>query len=59
MNEADEAEIDRWLATFPAPRPARTFLVHGEPPALAAAQERMDRLGWLASAPRHLEVAPL
>src|SRR5512138_1454128 len=55
---ADEAEIDRWLATFPSP-PARTFLVHGEPAALALAKERMDRLGWPASIPRHLEVAAL
>src|SRR5512133_678575 len=55
---ADEAEISRWLATFPAP-PRRTFLVHGEPPALAAAKERMDRLGWASHVPRHLEEVPL
>jgi metallo-beta-lactamase family protein len=54
---ADEAEIARWLATFPVP-PRRTFLVHGEPASLAAAQARMDALGWPAEAPRHLaEVA--
>ncbi len=51
---ADEAEIARWLATFPA-QPRRTFLVHGEPAALAAARERMDALGWRAEVPRHLE----
>ena len=51
---ADEAGIERWLASFPSP-PARTFLVHGEGPALAAAKERMDRLGWPAHAPSHLE----
>jgi metallo-beta-lactamase family protein len=51
---ADEAEIARWLATFPAP-PARTFLVHGEPAALAAAKQRMDRLGWPADVPAHLQ----
>ncbi|BDG06631.1 MBL fold metallo-hydrolase RNA specificity domain-containing protein [Anaeromyxobacter oryzae] len=51
---ADEAEISRWLRTFPTP-PRRTFLVHGEPAALAAAQARMDALGWPAQAPRHLE----
>jgi metallo-beta-lactamase family protein len=51
---ADEAEIERWLASFPAP-PARTFLVHGEGPALAASKERMERLGWPAHAPAHLE----
>jgi metallo-beta-lactamase family protein len=55
---ADEAEIGRWLASFPAP-PARTFLVHGEGPALAAAKERMDRLGWTAHVPAHLEVVEL
>ncbi len=55
---ADEAEIERWLATFRSP-PARTFLVHGEPPALAAARERMDRLGWAVHVPRHLEEVPL
>ncbi len=51
---ADEAEIERWLATFPAP-PARTFLVHGEPPSLAASLARMERLGWPAQIPKHLE----
>ncbi|HEY6100850.1 MAG TPA: MBL fold metallo-hydrolase [Anaeromyxobacter sp.] len=51
---ADEGELSRWLASFPAP-PARTFLVHGEGPALAAAKARMDRLGWPAHAPTHLE----
>lgn len=51
---ADERELSRWLATFPAP-PRRTFLVHGEPAALAAAKERMDRLGWPAHVPQHLE----
>jgi metallo-beta-lactamase family protein len=33
--------------------------VHGEPGALAAAQARMDELGWPAHVPRHLEEAPL
>ncbi|HTN54510.1 MAG TPA: MBL fold metallo-hydrolase [Anaeromyxobacter sp.] len=51
---ADEAELSRWLATFPAP-PRRTFLVHGEPSALAAAKVRMDLLGWPAQVPHHLE----
>lgn len=51
---ADEGELSRWLATFPAP-PARTFLVHGEGAALAAAKDRMDRLGWRAHVPAHLE----
>jgi metallo-beta-lactamase family protein len=51
---ADEAELSRWLATFPAP-PARTFLVHGEPSTLAASLARMQKLGWPASVPAHLE----
>ncbi len=55
---ADEDELQRWLATFPAP-PARTFLVHGEPPALQASLERMERLGWPAHVPRHLEEVTL
>ncbi len=55
---ADEAEIERWLATFPSP-PGRTFLVHGEPAALAASLARMERLGWPAHVPAHLEEVPL
>jgi metallo-beta-lactamase family protein len=55
---ADEAEISRWLSTFPAP-PRRTFLVHGEPPALEAARQRMDRLGWRSHVPVHLEQVAL
>lgn len=51
---ADEAEVERWLATFPS-RPKRTFLVHGEPAALAAARARMDRMGWPAEVPAHLQ----
>jgi metallo-beta-lactamase family protein len=51
---ADENELSGWLATFPVP-PRRTFLVHGEPSALAAAKDRMDRLGWPSHVPRHLE----
>ncbi len=55
---ADEAEIARWLATFATP-PRRTLLVHGEPGALDAAKARMDRLGWPAHVPRHLEEVEL
>ncbi len=55
---ADEPELVRWLETFPSP-PARTFLVHGEPAALSAAKARMDRLGWSAHAPAHLEEVEL
>ncbi len=37
----------------------KTFLVHGEPTALAAAKARMDRLGWPAHVPQHLEEVAL
>jgi metallo-beta-lactamase family protein len=55
---ADEGEIVHWLGTFPSP-PGRTFLVHGEPAALAAAKARMDRLAWPCHVPGHLEEVPL
>jgi metallo-beta-lactamase family protein len=55
---ADEDEIARWLGTLPAP-PRRTFLVHGEPTALAAAKARPDRWGWPAQVPHHLEEVAL
>lgn len=55
---ADEAELERWLATFPAP-PRLTLLVHGEPAALAAAKARIDRMGWAGHAPAHLEEVTL
>lgn len=55
---ADEAELGRWLATFPAP-PRRTFLVHGEPAALAASRVRLDRLGWPCDVPAHLDAFEL
>jgi metallo-beta-lactamase family protein len=51
---ADEAELERWLGTFPSP-PGRTFLVHGEPAALAASLARMERLRWPALVPTHLQ----
>jgi metallo-beta-lactamase family protein len=55
---ADEADLCRWLATFPAP-PRTTFLVHGEPPALAEAKARLGRMGWPCEVPRHLEAFAL
>ena len=43
---ADSDEILRWLRGFTAP-PARTFLVHGEPPAMEALKARVSsELGW-------------
>ena len=55
---ADEGEISRWLSTFPS-APGRTFLVHGEPLALEAARARMERLGWKAQVPAHMEEVQL
>jgi metallo-beta-lactamase family protein len=55
---ADEEEIVRWLRTFPSPA-GKTYLVHGEPAALAAAKARMDRLAWPTHVPQHLEEVPL
>jgi metallo-beta-lactamase family protein len=51
---ADEDGLERWLRSLPAP-PRRTFLVHGEPTALAASAERLARWGWPAHVPQHLE----
>jgi metallo-beta-lactamase family protein len=51
---ADEAEIVRWLESFPS-KAGRTYLVHGEPASLAAAKARMDRMGWPAHVAQHLE----
>jgi metallo-beta-lactamase family protein len=43
---ADEAELLRWLEGFRQP-PARTYLVHGEPPAAAALAAAIQaRFGW-------------
>ena len=39
---ADAGEIMRWLSGFVAP-PAKTYLVHGEPPALDALRDRITR----------------
>jgi metallo-beta-lactamase family protein len=51
---ADEAELCRWLATFRSP-PRRTFLVHGEQAALAAARDRLDAMRWACEVPHHLQ----
>jgi metallo-beta-lactamase family protein len=55
---ADEAEVSRWLATFPAP-PRLTLPVHGEPSSLAAALARFEGLGWPCHVPAHLETVEL
>jgi metallo-beta-lactamase family protein len=54
---ADSAEILRWLRGFTRP-PARTFIVHGEPPAQAALQASIAKElgdGWSSYAPDYLE----
>ncbi|MBI5495637.1 MAG: MBL fold metallo-hydrolase [Deltaproteobacteria bacterium] len=51
---ADAAEVDRWLGSVHTP-PTRTFCVHGEPAALAAARERLSARGWNALVPAHGE----
>lgn len=56
---ADAEEILRWLRTFPR-RPAVTYLVHGEPPAQAVLQARIEKeLGWTVQVPAHAEQVPL
>jgi metallo-beta-lactamase family protein len=54
---ADSDEILRWLSGFRRP-PRTTFIVHGEPPAMAALQERIrETLGWTAAMPEHGEAS--
>jgi metallo-beta-lactamase family protein len=56
---ADAGEILRWLKGFKAP-PTRTFLVHGEPPAMQALQSRITNdLSWNVHVPQWLERADL
>ncbi len=48
---ADYAEILTWLRGFKSP-PKMTFIVHGEPPAQASLQEKIEReLGWKTTIP--------
>ena len=50
---ADANEILRWLHGF-SKAPQRTFIVHGEPPAMEALGARIDReLGWAHMMPEH------
>ena len=52
---ADSNEILRWLAGF-ANSPSKTFVVHGEPAASAALQDRIGaELGWSCVTPRMAE----
>ncbi len=56
---ADQGEMLHWLRGFKTP-PRRTFLVHGEPPAQAALQEKIrQELGWDVVIPKHGETFEL
>jgi metallo-beta-lactamase family protein len=56
---ADANEIMRWLRHFRRP-PASTFIVHGEPSASAALQQRVaTELGWSATVAEHKATARL
>ncbi len=55
---ADWRELSRWADGFRAP-PQRTFLVHGEAPALEALRGRLAQRGWSVHVPAHLEVVRL
>jgi metallo-beta-lactamase family protein len=52
---ADAEEILRWLRQFKR-APADTYIVHGEPDAAAALQQRVSaELGWRAHVAQHLQ----
>jgi metallo-beta-lactamase family protein len=52
---ADATEIMRWLKNFMQP-PQMTFIVHGEPPAAQALEERIRaELKWPTHVAKHLE----
>lgn len=56
---ADAGEIMRWLRTFPR-APKMTYLVHGEPPAQAALQTRIQQeLSWPVEIPAHGQTVDL
>jgi metallo-beta-lactamase family protein len=56
---ADSQEILRWLRGFKS-APRRTFVVHGEPPAMQALRSLVDReLRWTTHAPAWKEKADL
>ena len=58
---ADAPEVIRWLRGFEQ-APAITYIVHGEPPAMGALQQRITgELGtaWKTHAPAYLEVVEI
>jgi metallo-beta-lactamase family protein len=58
-DHADTEELLFWLRTFKK-KPARTFLVHGEPEAASQLQQAISsRLGWSVKIAHWLEKVPL
>ncbi len=56
---ADYVQINQWLQRLPQ-APRRVFLVHGEPAALQAQQQRIAEWpGWQAYVPRYQEIVVL
>jgi metallo-beta-lactamase family protein len=56
---ADSNEILRWLGGFTR-APRRTFIVHGEVPAMEALSRSIhEKLGWETHMPAHLETVDL
>ncbi|MBA3726482.1 MAG: MBL fold metallo-hydrolase [Armatimonadetes bacterium] len=56
---ADSDEIMDWLRGFKV-RPKATYIVHGEPPAQAALQQRMRaELGWESHVPKMFETVTI
>jgi metallo-beta-lactamase family protein len=56
---ADSTEILRWLRQFHRP-PSRTFIVHGEPEAAAALQQKISaELGWNTTIAEYLQKVEL
>jgi metallo-beta-lactamase family protein len=56
---ADANEIMRWLHGF-TQAPARTFIVHGEPPSMEALAGRIQtELGWAIRMPEHREAVQI
>jgi len=52
---ADQGEILRWLTGFQRP-PAMTFVVHGEPEAQDALQQKIRAMpGWKTLAPEYAQ----
>jgi hypothetical protein len=52
LGAAQTVTGSRHLLTTSAGKPGRTFLVHGEPPALEAQRARLAARGWRVEAPQ-------